>query len=246
MSSTAEATTPTPVHQLWEGDSIELCKIFQKKKRVACVITDPPFGVDNQSNSSVTPQGKANATKIMNDSSPEEAIAVFQAAMDSLLPATLPESDLYIFTAHQVLKEWLEVADSLTRHGYRRSAILVWEKDGPGQGNLSSWGQGIEYILYLKKGNRSLSDTRRNAVLRVPQIRPDKLIHPHEKPPALIELLIKPSTNRGDFIVDPFGGSASTVIAARNLGRSAVGIELDPVRWAKANKRLLETATNLF
>jgi site-specific DNA-methyltransferase (adenine-specific) len=233
-------------HQLWQGDSIELCKRFQAKRRVACVITDPPFGVDNQSNSSTTPEGKANATKILNDSTPEEAIAVFQDVMDSLLPATVDEADLYIFTAHQVLDEWLKVADSLTRHGYRRSAILVWEKDGPGQGNLASWGQGIEFILYLKKGNRPLSDKRRNAVLHVPQIRPDKLIHPHEKPPALLEMLIKPSTNRGDFIVDPFGGSASTVIAARNLGRPAVGIELDPVRWAKADRRLVETSTNLF
>lgn len=228
------------------GDSIDLCKKFQAKRRVACVITDPPYGVDNQSNSSVTPEGKANATKILNDETPEQAIAVFQAVMDSLLPATVDEADMYIFTAHQVLKEWLEVADSLTRHGFRRSAILVWEKDGPGQGNLSAWGQGIEFILYLKKGNRPLSDTRRNAVLHVPQIPPAKLIHPHEKPTALVEKLIKPSTNRGDFIVDPFGGSASTVLAARNLGRSAVGIEKDPVRWAKADKRLLETSTNLF
>lgn len=240
-------TAPTATkltHQLWEGNSIELCKRFQPKRRVACVITDPPFGVDNQSNSSVTPEGRANATKILNDQSPEEAITVFQDVMDSLLPATVDECDLYIFTAHQVLNDWLDVADSLGRHGFRRSGILVWEKDGPGQGNLNAWGQGVEYILYLKKGNRPLSDKRRNCVLHVPQIPPGKLIHPHEKPMGILEPLIKMSTNRGDFIVDPFGGSGSTIRAARNLGRSAVGIELDPKRYQIAKRVLDETAND--
>lgn len=235
-------------HQFWNGDSIELCRKFQAKRRVACVITDPPFGVDNQSNMATTVAGKRNATKILNDETPEQAIKIFQQVMDSLLPATTDEADMYIFTAHQVLGEWLEVADSLSRHGFRRSGILVWEKDGPGMGNVKArtWGQGFEFILFLKKGQREATDTRRNGVLHVPQIRPDKLIHPHEKPLPLLEMLIKHSTDRGDFIVDPFGGSASTVLAARNLGRPAVGIELDPVRWEKANRRLIETSTGMF
>lgn len=189
-----------------------------------------------------TAEGKANATKILNDESPEKAIGIFQEVMDSLLPATLPESDLYIFTAHQVLREWLDVADSLSRHGFKRSAILVWEKDGPGMGDLESWGQGMEYILFLKRGRRPMSDTRRNGILHVPQLRPGTLIHPHEKPPALLELLIKHSTSPGDFVVDPFGGSGSTVRAARNLKRSAIGIELDPVRHEKAKRKLIQDA----
>jgi site-specific DNA-methyltransferase (adenine-specific) len=241
---TAVSSAPKLAHQLWLGNSIDLCKKFQVKSRVGCIITDPPFGVDNQSNSSVTPEGKANATKILNDQSPEEAIAVFNAVMDSLLPATVAECDMYIFTAHQVLNDWLDVADSLGRHGFRRSGILVWEKDGPGQGNLNAWGQGMEYILYLKKGNRPLSDKRRNGVLHVPQIPAGKLIHPHEKPMGILEPLIKMSTNRGDFIVDPFGGSASTVRASRNLGRSCVAIELDPARHAIAQRVLDETASD--
>lgn len=232
------------VHQIWNGDSIDLCERF-KPGRVHCVITDPPFGVDNQSNMATTPQGKANATKILNDETPEQAIAVFQSVMDVLLPKTADESDLYIFTAHQVLKEWLEVADSLGRHGYARSAILVWAKDGPGMGNLNSWGMGHEFILFLKKGKRPSTDSRRSGVIHVPQLRPDQLIHPHEKPPALLELFLKHSTSKGEFAVDPFGGSGSLVRAARNVERSAVAIELDEERYNKAVKKL-EGSNDLF
>jgi adenine-specific DNA-methyltransferase len=248
VRSLTAPTTPRLVHDIWLGDSRELCKKFEAKKKVACVITDPPFGVDNLSNSAVTVEGKANATKILNDETPEQAISIFQDVMDVLLPCTLPDSDLYIFTAHQVLREWLDVADSLSRHGFKRSAILVWEKDGPGMGDTRarSWGQGMEFILFLKKGRREATDQRRNGILYVPQERPHLLFHPHQKPTALIELFIKHSTNPGDLIVDPFGGSGSTVRAARNLNRHGIGIELDPDRHAKAKRKLDEESEVLF
>lgn len=175
----------------------------------------------------VTQEGKTHARKIANDESPEIAMRVFGQVMDVLLPKTASDSDLYIFTAYQVLKEWLQLADDLSRHGFTRKAILVWEKDGPGMGDLESWGQGHEFIIYLKKGRRERSDVRRSGVIHIPQLRPGDLIHPHQKPSALLELLIKHSTNKGDFIVDPFAGSGSTVVAARKLDRSAVGIEYD-------------------
>lgn len=235
------------VHQIWQGDSAELCKRFQPKKRVQCIITDPPFGVDNQSNMAKTVEGKVNARKIANDSSPEIAINVFNQVMDSLLPATVDECDMYIFTAHQVLKEWLAVADDLRRHGFRRCGILVWQKDGPGMGDLEgSWGMGHEFIIFMKKGSRPRSAPRRSGVLAIPQLRPGDLIHPHEKPTALLQELIRFSTDPGDFIVDPFCGSGSTVRAARELGRSAVAIELDENNFHIANNKLASQEQAMF
>lgn len=226
-----------------------MCKKFQAKKRVSCIITDPPFGVNNQSNMATTVEGKMNARKIANDESPEIAISVFNSVMDSLLPATVDECDMYIFTAHQVLAEWLAVADDLGRHGFRRCGILVWQKDGPGMGDLDGgWGMSHEFILFLKKGSRSRSTgvARRSGVLAIPQLRPNQLIHPHEKPTALLSELIRFSTDPGDFIVDPFGGSGSTVRAARETGRSAVAIELDQTNWEIANNRLLSQEEPMF
>lgn len=236
----------TLYHQIWHGDSREECAKF-KQGKVHCVITDPPFGVDNQSNSSVTEAGKSHARKIANDESPEVAIRVFNEVMDVLLPKTADNSDLYVFTAYQVLKDWLVMLDELgARHGFVRKAVLVWEKDGPGMGDLESWGQGHEFIIYLKKGRVPRHAPRRSGVIHVPQLRPNKLIHPHEKPEQLLELLIKHSTIEGQFLVDPFGGSGSLVRAAKNCGRSAVAIEYDERNHREAKRKLDEMGEDIF
>lgn len=194
----------------------------------------------------VTAEGKINARKIANDESPEKAIKVFNEVMDVLLPATTDNADMYVFTAHQVLEHWLQTCNDLSRHGFRRSAILVWQKDGPGMGNLDSWGMGHEFIIFLKKGNRPRSTPRRSGVFEISQVRPQDLIHPHEKPLALLDLLIRHSTDPGDFIVDPFSGSGSTVRAARAADRSAVGIELDKNNFEISTNKLLTSEEALF
>jgi DNA modification methylase len=237
-----------PLHDIWHGDSIELCKRFQAKKMVNCIITDPPFGVDNQSNMAVTESGKKYARKIANDESPEVAIKTFKAVMSSLLPATVDDADCYVFTSYQVLSDWLVMTDEfMPKHGFQRKAVLVWEKDGPGMGDLECpWGMGSEFILFFQKGRRPKSSKRRNSVLHVPQLRPNQLIHPHEKPGPLLEALIKASTEPGDFIVDPFGGSGSLVRAARGCDRNAVAIEYDEENYTLAKEKLDSQESGLF
>lgn len=231
---------PNTFQQIWHGQSEELCEKF-KPGRVNCIITDPPFGVDNQSNSAVTAAGKDYARKIANDESPEKAIETFKNVMNVLLPKTSDDCDLYIFTSYQVLSNWLVMTDEyLAPFGFTRKAVLVWEKDGPGMGDLNSWGMGCEFILFFKKGRRQATDKRRNNVLHTPQLRPTELIHPHEKPLPLLELLIKHSTSKGDFIVDPFGGSGSLARAAQRTDRSAVCIELDERNYEAANAKLTQ------
>lgn len=225
---------------------MDLSKRF-KPGRVDCVITDPPFGVDNQSNMAVTTHGKQYARKIANDESPEIAIKTFKAVMDSLLPATADDADMYVFTSYQVLSDWMVMTDEyLPKHGFKRKAVLIWRKQGPGMGDLECpWGMGSEFILFFQKGRRPKSGTRRNNVIDVPQLRPNELIHPHEKPEPLLEILIKQSTNPGDFIVDPFGGSGSLVRAAKNCDRNAVAIEYDEYNATEARKKL-ETSASGF
>lgn len=228
------------VHQIWQGKSEEKCQIFQRKKNITAVITDPPFGVDNQSNMAVTQHGKKYARKIANDETPEKAIATFKDVMNVVLPGTREQSDAYVFTSYQVLSDWMVMTDEfMPKHGFERKAVLVWEKDGPGMGDLECpWGMGSEFILFFQKGRRPKSAKRRNNVIHVPQLRPNELIHPHEKPTTLLELLIKASTNEGDLVVDPFGGSGSLVRAARNCNRSAVAVEYDEFNYEQAQKAL--------
>jgi len=62
--------------------------------------------------------------------------------------------------------------------------------------------------------------------------------HPTQKPEALIERLVRASSNPGDLVVDPFVGSGTTARVARVLGRRTVGIDVNPDYVAMAERRL--------
>ncbi len=232
---------------IWHGDSTVLCQKF-KPGRINCVITDPPFGVDNQSNMAVTQAGKAHATKILNDEDVEKAMETFKGVMDTLLPRVADNCDCYVFTAHQVLKEWLVMTDwYMPKHGFERKGMLWWEKDGPGMGDLNfPFGMASEIILCFRKGNLEKRTQRRNGTLHFPQIRPADLIHPHEKPKSILQELMRASTEPGDWVVDPFGGSGSLVCAAREIDRNAISIELDEERFNTAYNRFKTQEAGIF
>lgn len=68
--------------------------------------------------------------------------------------------------------------------------------------------------------------------------KPTKRIHPTEKPVELLKYLIKTYTNPNDIILDTCCGSASTLIAAQELGRSFIGFEKDKVYYDAAIARM--------
>ncbi|MEX0583444.1 MAG: site-specific DNA-methyltransferase [Sneathiella sp.] len=68
----------------------------------------------------------------------------------------------------------------------------------------------------------------------------ERLPHPTQKPEALLERVIRASSNIGDVILDPFLGSGTTARVATVLGRSAIGIEVNPDYIRMAEARLKE------
>ena len=65
-------------------------------------------------------------------------------------------------------------------------------------------------------------------------------VHPTQKPVALLEYLIRTYTNEGETVLDFTMGSGSTGVAAKNLNRNFIGIELDPEYFKIAEKRINE------
>lgn len=74
------------------------------------------------------------------------------------------------------------------------------------------------------------------SVLRYPSVR--RGIHPTEKPLELLERLIRYGCPPTGAVLDPFAGSASTLVAARDLGRRSIGIEIREEQCEKAAQRL--------
>ncbi len=70
--------------------------------------------------------------------------------------------------------------------------------------------------------------------------------YPTQKPLALLERIIKASSNEGDMVLDPFCGCATACVAAENLGRQWVGIDLSPKAVELVNMRLQQSMGSLF
>jgi DNA modification methylase len=224
------------MNEIWNGDSTKLAADLPDG--INCVITDPPYGVDFQSNNAKTAVGAAKNRKIANDSDLDAAIETFHSVMRHLVPKLADEAELYFFTSWDVYPSWAEAVDGWGGIDYKM--MLIWQKGYPGLGDLDcNWGCGHELILYCKKGRRQLP-YRRQGILAFDKVPSGQNIHPTEKPVGLLEELIKMSTNEGDLIVDPFAGSGSTIWAAQRLNRNAIGIEIDPQHAANASERLTE------
>ena len=77
--------------------------------------------------------------------------------------------------------------------------------------------------------------------LDIPPINPrakERLGYPTQKPLALLERIIRASSNPDDIVLDPFCGCATTCVAADRLGRQWVGIDLSPLAARLVRSRL--------
>lgn len=129
------------------------------------------------------------------------------------------------------------------KYDFKRT--IIWEKE-----NLYGGGDyllGHEYILYFKKGNPVFNNIGRaatsNALNRIGKsVAKDKSVwkssgfnntcaeysgHPTQKPLEIIMKIIKNSSSPDSLILDPFMGSGTTLRAAKDLGRKAIGIEIE-------------------
>lgn len=206
---------------------------------VKCFVMDPPYGANFQSRRAVTPEGKKKADAIAGDADLAQALALFNEVTDVVLPYAAQASELYVFTRWDIAGAWIDACRKLSRHGFTYKMMLVWDKGIPGMGDIdANWGCGHELILYCKKGRRDVA-YRRSSIIHVDKVGAGQNIHETEKPAELIEKLIEMSTDRGDWVVDPFSGSGSTAVAAQRLGRNSISFERNE-KYIEPSRRRLE------
>ena len=246
------------------GDSRDM--IPRISTPINCVLTDPPYGMDFQSNNTRLPESKKYSQKIEADGDPVAAVDLFHSVMGPIIPKMADQCEIYVFTAWHLLELWIPAVKDLNwlhpagpytaeegnrnfvidkfddepDHGITLKQMLIWDKGYPGLGDLeANWGCGHEIILYLKKGRRPIPK-RRSGIIHVDKIPSGKNIHPTEKPVALLKELILMSTDPGDLIVDPFSGSGSTSVAAMECGRNSLAFEIDEQYIEPSRARLAQ------
>lgn len=199
------------------GNSIDVLKIIPKET-VDCVITDPPYGVNYKSR---------NIYKNYNDN-PEYAFSILNSVCKELKRVCKPNAHLYFFFA---MSNYLKTKNILEKYFKVNSIPLIWHKTEIPKIDSSSYGIYYEPIFYCFNQNnqRKLKYGLRGSVYKFTGKR--NKTHSSEKPVDLLKEIIRNSTVEKETVLDCFAGSGNTLIAAKNLNRYFIGIELDKTNW---------------
>jgi len=179
------------------------------------LLVDPPYGIDYNSGS----RREAVAASILGDKD--------TAVRDAILALWGAQRPALVFGS------WRVERPAGTK------MLLVWDKKGAlGMGDLSiPWKPGHEEIYVLGAG--AWRGDRTSDVLRVAPVQSTSRngrLHPHQKPLALMEELVRKLP--GGVVADPTAGVGSTLLAASRLGQRSVGVELDEAYCEAIVKRL--------
>ena len=206
--------------QLHHGD----CRAIRGWTLADVLVTDPPYGMGYESNRNRL--AKRGVPKVGRPVAGDKDTG----ARDDVL-------ELWGDRPALVFGKWTIPRPDGTR------ARLVWDKRVQGTGDLSiPWGPTDEEIYVIGAGflgKRESNVIQAQMLMSNDSSRPD---HPTPKPVALMEALIEKCPP--GVIADPFAGSGSTLIAARNLGRKVIGVELEERYCELIVKRLAQQAFN--
>jgi len=213
--------------KLYQGDCLEVMKEMPDES-VDMVLTDPPYGMDYQSN-------RRTATdkfrKIEQDSG-LDWIGGFSRELYRLMK---PNTAGYVFCSwHKV-----DVFKQALERNFKIKNLLVWVKNNHGSGDLKgAYAPKHEFVFFFHKGRSLLRDGRRPDILEYSKVSGGKMVHPTEKPVDMLERMVRDSSDSSDVVFDPFMGSGTTGVAAKNLNRDFIGIELDEEYFKIAQERV--------
>ncbi len=251
-------------HRLICGNALE-AETYERLlagAKARMVFTDPPYNVAIDGN-----VGGLGAIKhrefamASGEMSREEFTTFLKSAFQHLADFSRDGS------IHFICMDWRHISEMLSAGGSVFSELknmCVWVKDNGGMGTFyrsrhelvfafkNGTGAHINSFELGQHGRYRTNVWEYKGVNTLKTGRLDELaLHPTVKPVAMIADAIKDVSKRNDVVLDPFGGSGSTLIAAHKTGRRAYLAELDPIyvdrivrRWeqfAKDDAILAET-----
>lgn len=120
--------------------------------------------------------------------------------------------------------------------------ILTWHKTNPLPTMNNTYANDTEYCIFARESgvvlNGNYETKRKYYVTNINKKDKDKFKHPTIKPLQIIKNLIINSSNEGDIVLDCFSGSGTTCVAAKELNRQFIGMEIDPEYYKISIDRL--------
>jgi site-specific DNA-methyltransferase (adenine-specific) len=202
---------------IYHGDCLEIAPLLSAE----VVISDPPYGMnwDGKVTRGRNGTGKAGPTRHFGQTIANDSIPFDPAVW-------LRYRGCVLWGFHHFANRlpkgsvliWIKRHDSAFG-SFLSDADLAWMKGGEG--------------VYCKRDVSLQGESRFR-------------VHPTQKPEPVMAWCIEKASSQKDKIIDPFMGSGTTLVAAKRLGRKAVGIEIEEKYCEIAAKRLAQGALDLF
>ena len=230
---------------LYKGDCLEVMdELIAKGVVVDSIITDPPYGTTACKWDSIIPFDEMwlRLNKLIK---PNGAIVLFGSEPFS---SALRMSNIKNYKQDLIWKKTnaTNPMQAKKRHMMKVENIMLFYKK-----QCTYNPQGLIRVNKITKQGKSgiisdISKSRKSEYFQefsnypdtILEYKRDKQVHPTQKPVALMEYLIKTYTNEGELVLDFTMGSGTTGVAAKNLGRRFIGIELDPDYFKIAEDRI--------
>ena len=234
-------------HELFLGDSFEYIKQIPDHS-VDFILTDPPYNLGRYSTGNI----KMSWRKDFNNDVAEWDTTVFDPAewLDEFRRVLKPTGNIFAITSYNLLGQWHQAFDPV----FDTFQFMCWHKTNPAPklrraGFLNSceliicvWNKGHTWNFSNQKDMHNFIESP----ICMGRERVKNPVHPTQKPIKVLSHLIKLATKPDDLVLDPFMGVGSTGVAALQLRRRFTGIEIDPLYFKAASKRLNEVTPVLF
>jgi site-specific DNA-methyltransferase (adenine-specific) len=176
---------------------------------VDLVLTDPPYGIDYQSNRRVA---REKLPKFANDVD----LSWVDGWVDQIHRVLRNDRHFYCFTRFDMYPLFYAAVS----RKFKVKNCLIWVKNNHGSGDLNgSYAPQCEMIIFAVKGKRDLNGPREADVLHCDNVPSAYRHHATQKPVELLRQLIEKSTEPGEVVLDPFAGVGSTGLACLDVRR---------------------------
>lgn len=204
------------------------------------LLTDPPYCSGGFQESGRT--SGSIGTKRKDENGKEKAVTIANDTLStrgyqSLMREVLQNFDglvAYIFTDWRM---WVYLFDLVESSGLGVKNMIVWNKKSPGMG--MGWRTQHELIMFAHR-TKPKWDNHKGYGNVLEATRSGNELHPTQKPVEILEKLLD-NTQWAEGVLDTFGGSGTTLIAAESVGQPAYVMEMEPAFVDVIVKRYIKT-----
>jgi DNA modification methylase len=209
------------LNRIIQGDALSVLKTLSSDS-VDLIVTDPPYGLGIAAKGTLSIKGSSNKVRSFSKSD-----------WDTFIPTKEYFDEILRVSKNQIIWGGNYFAHLLPP---AQCWLVWWKKDGLPRGSFAD----CELAWTSFKRPALVYNSRWHGFIR--DSKEERIAHPTQKALDVMRWCIEEFSKPTDLIADPFLGSGTIAVAAKQLGRNYLGIELNPEYVKIAEKRLMEAA----